>query len=99
MNKNQMKIDFVISTIKAEVAGIDPAPWRAVFEDDGDLVIWFHAKLSDDPRRVITAYADKLPSRNERNAAAFLVHSREYCQLLIAEIERLQAKLADEATS
>ncbi len=77
--------------IEDQIAAIDPTPWRAVFDDD-ELVIWFHANLTDDPRRIVIA--GNAPSDNEYAAAAFLTLCREHCTVLIGEVRRLNAELA-----
>lgn len=79
-----------IDQMKEQIAAIDPNPWRAQFDELGDLIIWFHAELAQDPRRIIVSMDEK-PSKNEKAAAAFLVHCREYVKELINYIETLEA--------
>lgn len=82
----------LLTQIERRIAAIDDSPWRAVFESDGDLAIWFHANLARDARRIVVSIED-VPSVNELAAAAFLVASREYCTALIARVRALEAMI------
>lgn len=82
--------------MEAQIAAIHPTPWRAQFDDDGDLVIWFHADLNRDPRRIVVSL-DEQPSENELAAAALLVHCREYVTELIGRVRELEAAQKAEA--
>lgn len=81
-----------LKKIREQVEAIDPEPWRADFDEDDMLVIWFHADLERDPRRIIISFGADKPSKNELAAAEFLVNSREYVRWLLNEVER-QAQL------
>lgn len=82
-----------IDEMRQQISAIDPTPWRAQFDDDGALVIWFHADLGSDPRRIVVSMclADtEQPSSNELAAAGFLVNSREYVRDLIDYVLKLE---------
>lgn len=82
-----------IEQMQQQIAAIEPAPWRAQLDDDGCLVIWFHADLASDPRRIVVSLClseSEQPSANELAAAAFLVNSREYVRDLIDYTAKLE---------
>ena len=82
-----------IEQMQQQIVAINPALWRAEFDEDGSLVIWFHANLNEDPRRIIISLCldeNEQPSANERAAAEFLVSSREYVRDLIGYVEKLE---------
>ena len=83
-----------IETIQHQLDAIDPTPWRAEYDTVGDLILWFHASLAEDPRRIIISACmgpDDLPSKNELAACAFLLLCREHMRDLIAYIAQLEA--------
>ena len=84
-----------IEQMLQQIAAIDATPWRAEFDEDGSLIIWLHANLNEDPRRIVVSFCTgdtEQPSANEQAAAEFLVNSREYVRDLIgytAQLERV----------
>ncbi len=82
-----------IEQMLQQIAAIDATPWRAQFDEDGSLIIWFRADLDADPRRIIISFCmddTEQPSKNEQAAADFLVNSREYMRDLISYTIQLE---------
>lgn len=83
-----------IEVMQQQLAAINPAPWRIEFDEDGALVIWLHADLGKDPRRIVISMClseDEQPSANERAAANFLISCREYIRDLISYVQMLES--------